>query len=155
MRVCAPITAIALIASPASAENIWQECQIESATLCGPEGCRNVEPTLKLYLGDYADSKGRRRGYYYRCRRDGPCDRITDPWIGQNDKYRAFVERDRGVISRIGPGSKVTDVATLDDKVLISRGSCWAAKPQNGRKGGTGQSPSPKSRSAKASTIRH
>lgn len=110
-------------------EDFWQECQIESSTLCSPTGCTSVEPTLKLYFGDYNGSDGRRRGYYYRCRRGADCDRIEDPWVGVNDNYRAFVARERGLISRIGPGGKVTDVATLDDDVLISRGSCWDAPP--------------------------
>jgi hypothetical protein len=110
-------------------EDFWQECQIETTTLCTPDGCTNVEPTLKLYFGDYKGSDGRQRGYYYRCRRDADCDRIEDPWIGENEKYRAFVARERGLISRIGPGGKVTDVATLDENVLISRGSCWDAPP--------------------------
>ena len=121
----------ALIAGPAPAANSWQECQVEIATLCDLAGCRNVEPTLKLYLGDYADSKGRRKGYYYRCRRQGSCDRIEDPWIGQNAEYRAFIVDRAGVISRVGPDNKLTDVATLNDSVLISRGSCWNAKPQH------------------------
>ena len=122
---------LALMAGPASAANSWQECQIETVTLCGPEGCRNVQPTLKLYFGDYADLKGRPRGYYKRCRRGGPCDIIENPWIGQNGKYRAFVAPERGLIARVGADGKVTDVATLDNDVLISRGSCWSAKRQH------------------------
>src|SRR5947208_1132107 len=73
-----------LIAARAAAADIWQECQIESATMCGHDGCRSVEPTLKLYFGDYRDPAGRSRGYYYRCRRNASCDRIEDPWIGEN-----------------------------------------------------------------------
>jgi hypothetical protein len=119
----------AMIAEGGSAANYWQECQIETATICGPEGCRNVQPTLKLYLGDYEDTKGRPKSYYYRCRRDGPCDEIRDPWVGENESYRAFVAPAHGVISRVGPDGKVTDVATLNDQVLISRGTCWSSEP--------------------------
>ena len=89
-----------------------------------------MQPTLKLYLGDYSDSKGRPRGYYKRCRRGSACDIIENPWIGQNDKYRAFVIPERGLIAHVGVDGKVTDVATLNNDVLISRGSCWSAKRQ-------------------------
>ena len=119
-----------LIAAPASGASSFQECQVESVTFCSPNGCSNVAPTLKLYFGDYADSAGKPKGYYYRCRRDGACDRIEDPWIGGDDKYRVFVMRGEGVISRLGRDGKVTDVATIGDNVLIARGSCWDAKPQ-------------------------
>ncbi|HLO21095.1 MAG TPA: hypothetical protein VK192_11465 [Sphingomicrobium sp.] len=124
------MTGLALMTGEAPAASLWQECQIETVTLCGPEGCSSVQPTLKLYFGDYTDSKGRPRGYYKRCRRGGACDIIENPWIGQNEKYRAFVAPERGLIARVGADGKVTDVATLDKDVLISRGSCWRAKPQ-------------------------
>lgn len=131
-------TALCLLASPAPAADSWQECQIENVTFCNAEGCKYVEPTLKLYFGDFTDSAGRRKSYYYRCRRDGACDRIENPWIGQNDRYRAFVMREQGVIARISAEGKVTDIATVDDTVLISRGTCWDAKPQEagGNRGG-------------------
>ena len=122
---------LALFAGQASAANLWQECQIETVTLCTPDECKNVEPTLKLYFGDFAARDGKRAGYYYRCRRDGPCDEIDDPWIGRNDRYRVFVIREAAVISRIDADGKVTDVATLDDHVLISRGTCWSAKAKH------------------------
>ena len=126
--------AMALQAAPAGDADLWQECQIESAILCGPGGCKNVEPTLKLYLGDYRADDGRRAGYYYRCRRGGECDIIENPWIGEGGGYRAFVMREQGVISRIGPDSRITDVATIEDTVLISRGSCWNADRPRVRK---------------------
>lgn len=118
---------MAVQAAQAGDADLWQECQIESATLCGPGGCTNVAPTLKLYLGDYRADDGHRAGYYYRCRRGGECDIIENPWIGEGGGYRAFVMREQGVISRIGPDSRITDVATIEDTVLISRGSCWNA----------------------------
>jgi hypothetical protein len=121
---------IAVLPVQASATDSWQECQIESVSFCDAEGCRLADPKLKLYFGDYADPAGKRKGYYYRCRRDGPCDMIEDPWIGQNERYRAFIMREQGIISRIGADGKVTDVSTVDDTVLISRGSCWDAEPQ-------------------------
>lgn len=121
----------ALQAAPVTEPDIWQECQIESATLCGPGGCKPVEPSLKLFLGDYSGASGRRAGYYYRCRRGGLCDIVDDPWIGESAGYRAFVLRDRGVITRVGPDNSVTDVATIEDIVLISRGRCWkSARPR-------------------------
>jgi hypothetical protein len=123
----------ALIASPSPAANSWLECQVEAAIFCDSAGCRNVEPTLKLYLGDYVDPKGRPQSYYYRCRRQGRCDRLQNPWVGQSADYRAFVIDEAGIISRVGPGGKLTDVATLNDTVLISRGSCWNAKPQRSK----------------------
>lgn len=130
MRYVTLIAALALNSGTASAANFWQECQIEAVTICTPDGCRNVAPTLKLYLGDFANSQGKRAGYYYRCRREGACDKIEDPWIGRNDRYRVFVIREAAVISRVDQDGKVTDVSTLDDHVLISRGTCWSAKPQ-------------------------
>lgn len=130
MRYVTIIAALALNSGAASAANFWQECQIESVTLCAPNGCRNVAPTLKLYLGDFATSQGKRAGYYYRCRREGACDKIEDPWIGRNARYRVFVIRQAAVISRVDPDGKITDVASLGDNVLISRGTCWNTRPQ-------------------------
>ncbi len=130
VRYVTLIAALVLSSGTASAEDIWQECQIDAVTLCTPDGCSNVEPTLKLYLGDFANAQGKRVGYYYRCRREGDCDKIEDPWIGSNDRYRVFVMREAAVISRVDQDGKVTDVSTLDDRVLISRGTCWNAEPQ-------------------------
>lgn len=125
------VSGLALIPAQVSAADSWQECQIETVTYCNADGCQNVEPTLKLFFGDYSGPGGKPKGYYYRCRRDGPCDRIENPWIGEKDGYRAFVMREQGVISRIGPDNRVTDVSTLNDTVVISRGSCWDGEPQN------------------------
>jgi hypothetical protein len=130
VRYVTLIAVLALNSGTASAGNFWQECQIEAATLCTPDGCTNVAPTLKLYLGDFANPQGKRAGYYYRCRREGACDKIEDPWIGHNDRYRVFVIREAAVLSRVDRDGKITDVSTLDDHVLISRGTCWSAKPQ-------------------------
>jgi hypothetical protein len=130
VRYVTLIAALVLNTSTASAADFWQECQIEAVTLCTPDGCGSVEPTLRLYLGDFANSDGKRVGYYYRCRREGDCDKIEDPWIGHNDRYRVFVIREAAVVSRVDQDGKVTDVSTLDDHVLISRGTCWSAKPE-------------------------
>lgn len=122
---------LALQAGHPAGPDFSQECQVETVTLCDQAGCRGVEPTLKLYLGEYTAEDGRRAGYYYRCRRADICDIIDDPWIGESGGYRAFVARDRGLISKVGPENRLTDVATVDDRVLISRGHCWqAARPQ-------------------------
>jgi len=128
------LIAVTLPAAPAPAADSWQECQIENVTFCNADGCRYVDPTLKLYFGDFADSRGKRKSYYYRCRRDRDCDRIENPWIGENERYRAFVMPEQGVIARIAADGKVTDVATVDDTVLISRGSCWEAGPQTNQR---------------------
>jgi hypothetical protein len=134
------VLATALQAAGVSNPDIWQECQIESATLCGAGGCKPVQTTLKLFLGDYLGASGGRAGYYYRCRRGSVCDIIDDPWIGESAGYRAFVLRDRGVIARVGPDNSVTDVATIEDIVLISRGRCWEApRPRVERIVGSGQ----------------
>lgn len=122
------LIAMALQSGQPADADLWQECQIESATICGPGGCKNVAPTLKLYLGDYKADDGRRAGYYYRCRRGAECDIIENPWIGEGGGFRAFVMREQGVIARIGPDSRITDVATIEDIVLISRGICWNAE---------------------------
>ena len=124
------IAAVALVPGAAPAADTWQECQIETVTLCTPEGCKIVEPTLKLYLGDYTDDRGKPAGYYYRCRRDGACDNIDNPWIGRNDKYRAFVVPEANVISRVDQDGKVMDVSAVRDEVLISRGTCWDTESQ-------------------------
>ena len=120
------IATLTLQGTQAGGPDLWQECQIERATYCDMAGCRGVEPTIKLYVGDYMGPTGKREGYYYRCRRGELCDIINDPWIGEGGGYRAFVMRDRGVISRIGEDGRITDVATIGDTVLISRGRCWA-----------------------------
>jgi len=125
--------ALGLIPAAAPAADIWQECQIETVTLCAPDGCRNVEPTLKLYLGDFTDAHGKPAGYYYRCRRDGACDKVDNPWIGHNDKYRAFVVPEANIISRVSQDGKVMDVSAIRDEVLISRGSCWGTESQRGK----------------------
>ena len=114
----------------ARAANIWQECQIETVTLSTPDGCRKVEPTLKLCLGDYTDAHGKPAGYYYRCRRDSACDKTENPWIGHNDKYRAFVVPGANVISRVDQDGKVMDISAVRDEVLISRGTCWDTESQ-------------------------
>jgi hypothetical protein len=118
---------LALQAGHSAAPDISQECQVETVTLCDQAGCRGVKPTLKLYLGEYTAKNGTRTGYYYRCRRAAFCDIIDNPWIGGSGGYRAFVARDRGLISKIGPQNRITDVATMDDRVLVSRGRCWPA----------------------------
>ena len=133
MNVSVLMAGLALLAGKAPAPALWQECQIEPVTLCDPAGCTNVPPTLKLYFGDYSDSKGRAKAYYKRCRREGPCDVIENLWMGENDRYRAFVMPERGLIARIDPDGKVTDVATLDNNVLISRGSCWRTTRKRAR----------------------
>ena len=125
MKISVLLAGVALLAGKTSATAVWQECQIESVTLCDAGGCMPVAPTLKLFFGDYADSKGRAKAYYKRCRREGACDVIENLWMGENDRYRAFVMPERGLIARIDEDGKVTDVATLDNNVLISRGSCW------------------------------
>lgn len=126
---------LALQGVPAGTPDMSQECQIESVTLCDQAGCRGVEPRLKLYLGEFTRKNGQRSGYYYRCRRADFCDIIDDPWIGENGGYRVFVARDRGLISRIGPENRLTDVATMEDRVLISRGRCWLAPRPQVRRG--------------------
>jgi len=125
------IAAVAFQAGQSAGPNISQECQIETVTLCDQAGCRGVEPTLKLYLGEYTAEDGRHAGYYYRCRRGEFCDIIENPWIGESGGYRAFVAREKGLISKVGPDNRVTDVATLEDRVLISRGRCWDAPRPN------------------------
>ena len=40
------VLVVALQAAGANNPDIWQECQIESATLCGAGGCKPVEPSL-------------------------------------------------------------------------------------------------------------
>jgi hypothetical protein len=127
MKALLLVCALAIQEAQSGGTDLWQECQIERATYCDMAGCRGVEPTIKLYIGDYAGPGGKREGYYYRCRRGALCDIINDPWIGEGGGYRAFVMRDRGVISRISADNHVTDVATIGDTVLISRGRCWAA----------------------------
>jgi len=125
MKGVGVLAALALQAAQGPAPDLSQECQIETVTLCDQAGCRGVEPTLKIYLGEYAAEDGKHRGYYYRCRRADLCDIIENPWIGENGGYRAFVARERGVIAKIGPENRITDIATIEDRVLILRGRCW------------------------------
>ena len=131
MKSAVAFVVLALQAAQPPAPGLSQECQIETVTLCDQAGCRGVEPTLKLYLGEYTAEDGRREGYYYRCRRAEYCDIIDNPWIAESGGYRAFVARERGVIAKIGPEDRITDIATIADRVLISRGRCWnAPRPQ-------------------------
>lgn len=131
---------LALQTGGASTPDMSLECQVETVALCDQAGCRGVEPTLKLYLGEYTAEDGGRYGYYYRCRRGDSCDIIDNPWIGESGGYRAFVARERGLISKVGPENRLTDIATLEDRVLISRGRCWPApRPQVRRTQGPGR----------------
>ena len=130
---------LALQGGAADVPDISQECQVETVTLCDQAGCRGVKPTLKLYLGEYTAKDGSRAGYYYRCRRANFCDIIDNPSIGQNGGYRAFVSRERGLISKVGPENRLTDVATFEDRVLISRGRCWPAPRPRVRRSAAGQ----------------
>ena len=134
MKELALLAALSLQAAQPTASTISLECQIETVTLCDQSGCRGVEPTLKIYLGEYAAEDGKHAGYYYRCRRADVCDIIDNPWIGESGGYRAFVARERGVIAKVGPEDRITDIATIEDRVLISRGRCWTApRPQVSR----------------------
>jgi len=136
MKSIALAAVLFLQAAQPPAPAISQECQIETVTLCDQAGCRGVEPTLKLYLGEFTGEDGKQVGYYYRCRRGDYCDIIDNPWIAESGGYRAFVARERGVIAKIGPENRITDIATVEDRVLISRGRCWdAPRPQVSREG--------------------
>jgi hypothetical protein len=128
VKFLALLTLLALQPAPNSRSSTF-ECQSETATLCTPAGCEQVAPTIKLYMGEYDEKDGSRASYYLRCRRDGGCDRIDNPWVGESGDYRVFVAREQALISRIAPDDRFTDVATLEDRVLILRGSCWAAPP--------------------------
>ena len=80
------LAALAGQSGKAADPDLWQECQIETATICGPGGCKSVEPTLKLYLGDYVGDyvgdNGKRTDYYYRCRGGAECDIVENPSRG-------------------------------------------------------------------------
>jgi hypothetical protein len=128
VKFLALLTLLALQTAPNSRPSTW-ECQSETATLCTPTSCEQVEPTIKLYMGEYDEKDGSRASYYLRCRRGGSCDRIDNPWVGESGDYRVFVAREQALISRIAPNDRFTDVATLEDRVLILRGSCWGAPP--------------------------
>ena len=60
MKSGVAFVALALQAAQAPAPGLSQECQIETVTLCDQAGCRGVEPTLKLYLGEFTAEDGRR-----------------------------------------------------------------------------------------------
>src|SRR5690348_11131627 len=95
MKSIALAAGLFLQAAQPPAPAISQECQIETVTLCDQAGCRGVEPTLKLYVGEFTGEDGKQVGYYYRCRRGDYCDIIDNPWIAESGGYRAFVARER------------------------------------------------------------
>jgi hypothetical protein len=110
--------------------NIWRECTFDRAELCTASGCKATKPTLKVYLADYSDDPKPRGGYYYRCRIDGGCQIVEPFWVGYGAAgYRVWDAREKGALSRLSPDDKITDVVTLEDVVLISRGTCREAPP--------------------------
>ena len=109
--------------------DLFRECKIETATLCGPDGCRSVEQSGKLYMGDYANAKGDRARYYYRCNLKGGCVAVDQPLVRRSGSYRTFIAAEQGAVSSIGPDDQVTDVFTRANLVQISRGTCQPAAP--------------------------
>lgn len=81
-------------------------------------------------MADYLHDDGKRGGYYYRCRINGGCDIIEPFWVGYGrGGYRVWDAKEKGALSRLSPQDKITDIVTLKDVVLISRGMCWNAPP--------------------------
>ena len=67
--------ALAVQSGKAADPDLSRECQIETATICGPgEMPSPVEPMLKLYLGDYVGANGKRTDYHCPCRGGAECD---------------------------------------------------------------------------------
>lgn len=112
----------------ASEPNVWRACTIESVTICTPAGCVDGQPKIWVYLASYED-EGLRKAFYYRCGSDKrDCDTYT-PIVHRSGAYVTFSLPQNGVVSRLGPNDMVTDVATLMDTVLISRGKCVPEPP--------------------------
>lgn len=131
MKLVLMLISMAIQTTP-SQPDIWQECKFEKAELCEPSGCKEIEPTLKVYMANYVNDDGQRGGYYYRCLTKGGCTIIEPYWVGfGRGGYRVWEAREKGVSSRLSPDGEVTDIVTLEDVVLISRGKCWKCAATN------------------------
>ena len=120
---------MAAAAQASAAEpNIWRACTVDSVTVCSPAGCSAGKPSTWLYLASY-ENEGKREAFYYHCSADQRnCDTYT-PVVHRSGAYLNFSLPQNGVISRLGPDDTVTDVATIMDTVLISRGKCLLEPP--------------------------
>lgn len=115
-------------AGPAPDGGIWSACDIRSVSICAEEGCSPAKPAISIYLSNFMDG-GRERAAYYRCA----------PALTKCDRYNAVVYRTgeftifslpaRSLFAKLGPDEKLVDVAAVDDRVYISRGSCRHAAP--------------------------
>lgn len=123
------IAALAVTTQASAAEpNIWRACTVDSVTICTPSGCSPGKPSTWLYLASY-EHEGKRETTYYRCNADrSDCD-TYEPAVHRSGAYLNFSLPENGVVSRLGPDDTVTDVATIMDTVLISRGKCQLEPP--------------------------
>jgi len=121
---------LAVAAQPTNARpDLWRGCEITSATICAPAGCRETRPTVKLYMADYIDSKSKRDSYYYRCRISGGCDMHDDVAVTLDHGDRVWTVSTPSIIATISLSDQVTDIATRNGLVLIQRGTCKLEPP--------------------------
>lgn len=132
MNLVEKVFAIAAMAGAAQAtaadRSIWRGCVIDSVQICTAKGCIAGRPAIWIYVASYQE-KGRNEAFYLRCNADkGDCDDLT-PIVNQSGSFVDFSLPDRGVISRLGPDDRLTDIATIMDTVVVSHGKCKNEAP--------------------------
>jgi hypothetical protein len=114
-----------------TAPNVFQECELETAQLCDPSGCKPGKSTWRIWVADYQKDDGSRGGYYYRCATKDRCQVqiLNDFRTRGAGEYRVWSSKDAMSSSHVGPDGSVMDVVAHRERVLISRGKCWDAPP--------------------------
>jgi len=112
----------------ASQDDVWQACTIDTVTMCSATTCARRSPQISIFIGSFANQTAR-RAVYFRCAlRLVNCDRY-EALVYRLGDFTVFALPERGVFTKLGPDNRVTDVATIQDTVFISRGRCVTAAP--------------------------
>jgi hypothetical protein len=129
MRSVPFCTGLALSVSASAAEpNVWRACTIQSVNICSPQGCVAGSPAIWLYVASYTD-KGKQHSIYIRCNISRTSCTDYRPLVHRSGAFLNFTLPKNAVVSRLGPDDMLTDVATIMDTVLISRGTCANEPP--------------------------
>ncbi len=122
--------ALSLMTSPISAADggIWQACTIDSVQVCSPSGCASEKPTISIFLSSYLDAASERSAYYRCALQITSCQRYRAA-VHRNQDVTIFSLPDRTVFAKLGSDNRITDVAAVGDRVIISRGRCARRAP--------------------------
>ncbi len=122
--------ALSLMASPVSAADggIWQACTIDAVQVCAPAGCASERPAISIFLSSYADGASERSAYYRCALQITNCQRYRAD-IHRRQDVTIFSVPDRSVFAKLGSDNRITDVAAVGDRVIISRGRCARRAP--------------------------